>query len=171
MAKPNEPLTEENRDEHYASVPGIFGDTPTAGVDPADNVPTKDQTAASENLAALEADDDQDASPVEAVRQADAVGSGTTAEEVDEAAPERDKNDRSLFGRAPTTDAPTLSDATGSKDDEDEDEDDDDDNKTAVEVVSEIEDAESVEEVDALAEGDERVTVQRAADKRKEELS
>lgn len=42
---------------------------------------------------------------------------------------------------------------------------------TAAEKVERIEAADSVSDVDALAEGDERVTVKRAADKRRAELS
>jgi hypothetical protein len=147
MAKPGEGLTEENYDEHVAAVPGIFGTTPTDALSgERDSVVSKNQEVAGQNIAAVDAAEEEgdeeaaDVSDAEVARQTDAAApSGAFAEEVDEAA--------------------------------DEDESDDEDDKTAAEVISDIESAESAEEVDSLAEGDERVTVQRAADKRKEELS
>lgn len=48
--------------------------------------------------------------------------------------------------------------------------DDESDNLSATDKVTRIKQATSVEEVDALAEGDDRVTVQREADKKREEL-
>lgn len=51
-----------------------------------------------------------------------------------------------------------------------EDADDDEGRRLAAAVIADIEDASSVEEVDALVEGDERVIVQRAADSKREEL-
>ena len=62
-------------------------------------------------------------------------------------------------------------DEDNGEDDGDEPQDDESDSKTAAEVIEEIKAAESAEEVDELADGDERVTVQNAADKRKEELA
>lgn len=159
MAKPGEPLTEENYDEHVAQVPGIFGDVPTAGVSGgADDVSTKNQAASQEAQAEVSADaedsdGDVDTSEVEgttaqAARQVDAAApTGAFADEADEAAEEQDD----------------AADENGS-DSEAAD-------ATAAEVIEQIEAADSAEAVDALAAGDERVTVQRAADKRKEELS
>lgn len=56
-------------------------------------------------------------------------------------------------------------------DDADEDPDGDGPKLNAPETIAKIEASSSVEEVDELSKGDDRVTVQRAADKRKEELA
>jgi hypothetical protein len=132
----------------------IFGDTPTDPTIGDVVVPAHDEEAA--NVAAAEVadqaenDEDGDAADLseeEAKRQLEPLD----AEAVDEAADD-DSDD---------------ADADASDDSED----DSDDKRTAAEVISDIESASSVEEVDRLAEGDDRVTVQRAADKKREELA
>jgi hypothetical protein len=161
MAEPGEALTEDNIDEHVAQVPGIFGDTPTDATTARDSVVSKNQEEATQNVAEVAADaedgdeDAEEATEAEAARQTDAAApTGAYAEEVDEAAPEEDGDE----------------DGAEEGDDDAADENGSDD-ATAAEVIEEIEAADSAEAVDELAAGDERVTVQRAADKRKEELS
>jgi hypothetical protein len=56
-------------------------------------------------------------------------------------------------------------------DEDDSDSEEDEGDRKAADVISDIESADSADEVDRLSEGDDRVTVKRAADKRKEELS
>jgi hypothetical protein len=53
----------------------------------------------------------------------------------------------------------------------DDDSEEDEGDRKAADVISDIESADSTDEVDRLSDGDDRVTVKRAAEKRKEELS
>lgn len=64
-----------------------------------------------------------------------------------------------------------LENVPSDEDNVDEDPDGDGPKLTAAETIEKIESSSSVEEVDELSTGDDRVTVQRAADKRKEELA
>jgi hypothetical protein len=131
----------------------IFGDTPTDPTIGDVVVPAHDEEGANAAAAAVAAeaeegnDEAADLSPEEAKRQLE-----PSAEELEEGGAEvADEDDE---------------DADAS-DDSEEDEGD----RKAADVISDIESADSADEVDRLAEGDERVTVKRAADKRKEELS
>lgn len=131
----------------------IFGDTPTDPTIGDVVVPAHDEeagnVAAAEVANRAEEDEDGDAADLsqeEAKRQFEAL----SAEDVDEGA----------------ADEPDTADSA----DDDTDDDGDVDRKAA-DVIADIESADSVEEVDTLAEGDERVTVQRAADKKRDELS
>lgn len=145
--------TREEAEERIATVRAtqIFGDTPT---DPtigdtvavAHDEEGANVAAAKVDAAAEEGDDEAaDLSPEEAKRQNEALD----AEEVDEAA-EDDSDDDST-------------DLFSSDDDDDSDSGD----VTAAEKVRQIEAADSPEEVDRLAEGDDRKTVQKAAEKKR----
>lgn len=131
----------------------IFGDTPTDPTIGDVVVPAHDEEGANVAAAAVAAeaeegnDEAADLSPEEAKRQLEPLD----AEAVEEGAEEDDSD--------------------ADSEDVDGDGDVDGDDRKAAEVIADIESASSAEEVDSLAEGDERVTVQRAAEKRKEELS
>lgn len=127
----------------------IFGDTPTDPTIGDVVVPVHDEEGAGADLAAANAD----AEDLEGDERDDLLSD----EEV------KRQGDTPQFDQA----AEDLAD----EDDTDGDGDVDDDDRKAADVISDIESADSVEEVDSLAEGDDRVTVQRAADKRKAELS
>lgn len=154
---PGEPLTEENYPAHVAAVPGIFGDTDTSGTaGPGAEVPTKNEEFAGTVVAETEAE--TGAEVAEARRQVDAAAGGTFAENVDAGAEEREEAEE---GSTEPVNADAGADADENADD----------GPTAAEVVEEIKDAETVEEVDELADGDDRKTVQDAADTRRKQLS
>lgn len=158
---PGEPLTPENYPAHVAAVPGIFGDTDTSGTaGPGAEVPTKNEEYAGTVVAETEAD--TGAEVAEARRQVDAAAGGTFAEDVDAGAEEQDEAEE---GSTEPVNEDAAPDADADADGEE------DDSQKATEVIDQIDAAGSVEEVNSLAEGDDRVTVQRAADKRREELS
>lgn len=150
--------TEEEARERVAQVRAtqIFGDTPTDPTIGDVVVPAHDEEAA--NVAAAEVaaqveDGDEEAadlSPEEAKRQLEPL----SADDVEEGAEEQDDSD-DVNGLAPATDV------------SDDSTDEADANLSAEEKIARIESANSAEEVDALAAGDERVTVQRAADKKR----
>lgn len=138
----------------------IFGDTPTDPTIGDVVVPAHDEEGA--NVAAAEvdaqaedgSDEASDLSPEEAKRQLEPLD----AESVDEAADDDDSDDADVLG--------------SDSDEDDEDDDDNPETRNAAEVVDDIKNASSVEEVDALAaERPDAVTVQRAADAKREELS
>lgn len=122
----------------------IFGDTPTDPTIGDVVVPTHDEEGATDSLAKVDAaaedgdDEAAEASPEEAKRQAE-----PSASDLEE-------------GGADVADGDSLDDS-----------DDDEGDLTAAEKVKQIEAAESADEVDRLAEGDERVTVKRAAEKKR----
>ena len=158
---PGEPLTEENYPAHVAAVPGIFGDTDTSGTaGPGAEVPTKNEEFAGTVVAETEAE--TGAEVAEARRQVDAAAGGTFAEDVDQGAEEQDEAEEG--STEPINDQ-------GADDAADDDADADDDGPTAAEVVEQIKDAETVEEVDELAEGDDRKTVKDAAETRRKQLA
>jgi hypothetical protein len=128
----------------------IFGDTPTDPTIGDVVVPTPDEEGAGVDLAAANAD----AEDVEGEDRDDLLSD----EEVKRqgATPQFD-------------DVPVVDDDDADEDSSDDS--DDSDDRTAAEVISDIEAADSAEEVDRLSAGDSRVTVQRAADKRKGELA
>lgn len=153
---PGEPLTPENYAAHRAAVPGIFGDTDTSGTaGPGAEVPTKDEEFAGTVVAETEAEGG--AEVAEARRQVDAAAAGTFAEDVDAGAEAQDEAQEGST-------EPVNDDAGAAAND------DAGDSQTAAEVVEEIKAADSVEEVDALAEGDDRKTVQDAAETRRNQL-
>lgn len=121
----------------------IFGDTPTDPTIGDVVVPTHDEEGAGADLAAANAD----AEDVEGEDRDDLLSD----EEV------KRQGDTPQFEAA----AEDLA----------EDEDDEPEELTAHEKVDRIKAASSVEEVDKLAAGDDHVTVKRAADKKREELS
>lgn len=142
--------TDEEARERVAEVRStqIFGDTPTDPTIGDAVVVAHDEEAATASTAAVDAaaeDGDEEAADLsvgEAKRQNEAL----SADDVDAGASDQD-------------------------DDTDDDGDVDDDDRKAADVISDIESASSVEEVDTLAHEDSRVTVQRAAEKRRDELS
>lgn len=148
--------TDEEARERVAAVRAtqIFGDTPTDPTIGDVVVPAHDEEAGNAAAAAVAADaDDEDGdaadlSQGEAKRQHEAL----SAQDVNEGAEDRDDDGEAVVG-----------DDSGDASDEAD--------LTAGEKVEKIKAASSVEEVDALAEGDEHVTVKRAADKKREELS
>lgn len=128
----------------------IFGDTPTDPTIGDVVVPAHDEEDATASTAAVDAaaddgnDEADDLAPGEAKRQLEAT---PTAE--DFAAAEADDADgRFADDGGPASDEPSREDK-----------------------IRQIEAATSVEEVDRLAEGDSRVTVTRAADAKRAELS
>jgi hypothetical protein len=138
----------------------IFGDTPTDPTIGDVVVPAHDEEAS--NVAAAEVasrveDGDEEAadlSPEEAKRQLEPL----SADDVQEGAEEEggaDAGDSVAAGDTERTTEEGESDSEPSRE----------------ELISQIEAADSVEEVDRLAADDERVTVQRAAEKRRGELS
>lgn len=148
--------TEEEARARVAQVRAtqIFGDTPTDPTIGDVVVPAHDEEAANAAAAevAAQAEDDEDGdaadlSPEEAKRQLEPL----SAEDVQEGAEDQGNADEGA------AEADVTSENEGSR--------------KAADVVADVENASSVEEVDSLAEGDDRVTVQRAADKRREELS
>ena len=163
--------TAEEAAERVAQVRAtqIFGDTPTDPTIGDVVVPAHDEEAA--NAAAAEVasraedgdEEAQDLSREEAKRQLEPL----SAEEVDEEAEARADDDGFAVG---SDDDADLSDDDDGADDAADDSADESDNLSAEEKIKRIETAESVEEIDALAYGDERVTVQRAADKKRSSL-
>lgn len=137
----------------------IFGDTPTDPTIGDVVVPAHDEEGANVAAAAVAAeaeegnDEAADLSPEEAKRQLE-----PSAEDLEE-------------GGATVADDEDDDDSDGLFESDDSDDDDADEHRNATDVIADIEKADSADEVDRLAEGDERVTVKRAADKRKEELS
>lgn len=138
----------------------IFGDTPTDPTIGDVQVPAHDEETA--NVAAAEVaaraeDGDEEAaelSPEEAKRQTEPL----SADDVQEGADEEGGADAGTSLTAGDTDRTTEE---GSESDSD---------LTATEKVDKIRSAESVEEVDSLAEGDDRVTVQKAAEAKRKNL-
>jgi hypothetical protein len=116
----------------------IFGDTPTDPTIGDIVVPTHDEEGAGDDLAAANAD----AEDVEGEDRDDLLSDAEVKRQAD---------------------AVQFEEAAEEAADEDEDHDD----RKAADVVADIEAATSAEEVDSLAEGDDRVTVKRAADKKR----
>jgi hypothetical protein len=161
----------------------IFGDTDTtAGVSAGGtDVPVADNESATVTLA--EADAAREAGDLDDGEHADGItddqgrrqasGTSVTEEEQEKAAEE----DRERGSGAPDSEGVGGVGASSSESDEseqareDREEDEDDSDVTADEKVEKINAAETVEEVDRLAAQDSRVTVERAADNRREELS
>ncbi len=89
--------TEEEYNYRIANVPGIFGDTDTTAGDGATgmDVVSANNEQATAVAAAVEADDDTDVSHDVARRQSDIAAEDTpSAEEVEEAAPDKDEDDK-----------------------------------------------------------------------------
>jgi hypothetical protein len=157
----------------------IFGDTPTDPTIGDVTVPAHDEeganVAAAEVASRVEDGDDEaaDLSPEEAKRQLEPLD----ADEVDENAEDHENNEGGEvaagevdLGRTDSDGGDSSDEPSGDDTDGDGDS-DDEDRLNAKKTIAQIEAATSVEEVNALAGGDERVTVQRAADKKRSELA
>jgi hypothetical protein len=111
---------------------------------------------------------------VQAERSAELAAAGEDSPQVESQDPEGNSQVGPL-GQEPAPSvnlhSPSTEEESEEASQEDDSSDEEEEKQTAEQVIDSIEAASSVEEVDSLAEGDERVTVQRAADKRKEELS
>jgi hypothetical protein len=151
----------------------IFGDTPTDPTIGDVVVPAHDEEAA--NVAAAEVadqveDGDEEAadlSPEEAKRQLEPLSADDVQEGAEEDGPVGDgEGGSSITAGDEASDGADSTDAEGHTEEES-----DEGELTAEEKVERIRSASSVEEVDSLAEGDSRVTVRRAADKKRSELS
>ena len=155
----------------------IFGDTPTDPTIGDVVVPTHDEEGAGDNLARANADaedlegDERDdlLSDEEVKRQAETPQFDAAAEDLADREDDEDAGQNEAWNES-GTDNPEVDDPD-QDDDTDDDGDVDADDRKAADVIADIESASTVEEVDSLAAGDERVTVKRAADKRKDELS
>jgi hypothetical protein len=167
--------TEKEAEERVAIVRStqIFGDTPTDPTIGDVTVPAHDEEAA--NVAAAEVADqveqgDEDAadlSPEEAKRQLEPLSADDVQEGAEEdGAVQEDKGGSSITAGDQADDGADSTDAEGNSEEEAE-ESSNEGELSAEEKVERIKSASSPEEVDALAEGDNRVTVQRAADKKR----
>ena len=149
----------------------IFGDTPTDPTIGDVVVPAHDEeganVAAAEVASQVEDGDDEaaDLSAEEAKRQLEPLDAETVEEGAEEeGGVQDDGGDTSITAGDQSDEDTDSTDADGEEESEEDD-------LTAAEKVEKIKAASSVSEVDALAVGDDRVTVQRAAEAKRSELS
>lgn len=179
--------TEEEYYERVRSVPGIFGDTDTtAGSDASGlDVPSSQNEISTvlvaEKDVAAEGGDEEAAAVSDDEARGNVSAGRPNEDEAQEAAEEAGRGEPSsaiagvgpsTFGNDGAEGSSRRSSHDSSEDSEAADEDAEDTSSlTADEKVDRINSAETVGEVDRLAAEDSRVTVKRAADRKREELN